>query len=72
LDTVAPPHDTFFRDSFTRREVAHDFLRCQLPADLLAELDLTTLEIGKDTYVSSDLRPPFRTWFTGSPIAARR
>ena len=32
------------------------FLRCELPAALLAEIDLTTLTIAKDTYVSPDLR----------------
>ena len=59
MDTITSPHDTFFRESFTRREVARDFLRCQLPAELLAELDLTTLEISKDSYVASDLRTAY-------------
>jgi predicted transposase/invertase (TIGR01784 family) len=59
MDRIASPHDTFFRESFTRSEVARDFLRCQLPAALLAELDLTTLTIGKDSYVASDLRTAY-------------
>jgi hypothetical protein len=32
-----------------RFEARRDVLRCQLPAALLAELDLTTLTIGKGT-----------------------
>jgi hypothetical protein len=59
MDSIASPHDTFFRESFTRQEVARDFLRCQLPAALLAQLDLTTLTISKDTYVASDLRTAY-------------
>lgn len=59
MDRIASPHDTFFRESFTRSEVARDFLRCQLPAALLAELDLTTLTIGEDSYVASDLRTAY-------------
>ena len=59
MDSIPSPHDTFFRESFTRREVACDFLRCRLPPELLAELDLTTLEISKDSYVSSDLRTAY-------------
>jgi predicted transposase/invertase (TIGR01784 family) len=59
MDEIATPHDTYFRESFGRREVALDFLRVQLPAELLAELDLDSLEIGKDTYVSRDLRSAY-------------
>ncbi len=55
MDEIATPHDTFFRESFGRREIAEDFLRHHLPAELLAEIELGTLEISKDTYVSADL-----------------
>ncbi len=56
MDPIPTPHDRFFRESFGRREIAQDFLRHQLPADLLAEIDLETLTIGKDSYVSKELR----------------
>ncbi len=59
MDDIASPHDTFFRESFSRREIATDLLRWHLPADLLAEIDLDTLEISKDSYVSSDLRSAY-------------
>ncbi len=52
-------HDRFFRESFGRREIAQDFLRHQLPAELLAEIDLETLAIGKDSYVSKELRTAY-------------
>ncbi|WP_295445261.1 Rpn family recombination-promoting nuclease/putative transposase [uncultured Thiodictyon sp.] len=59
MDEIATPHDAFFRESFGRREIALDFLRHQLPAEVLAEVDLGTLEISKDTYVSTDLRSAY-------------
>ena len=59
MDDIATPHDTYFRESFGRREIAVDFLRHHLPAELLAEIDLETLEISKDTYVSADLRSAY-------------
>jgi hypothetical protein len=59
MDDIATPHDTYFRESFSRREVALDFLRAQLPAGLLAEIELDSLMIAKDSYVSRELRPSF-------------
>jgi len=59
MDDIATPHDTYFHESFGRREIAVDFLRHHLPAELLAEIDLETLEISKDTYVSADLRSAY-------------
>jgi hypothetical protein len=56
MNEIATPHDTFFRESFGRREIAADFLRSRLPAEVLADVDLDTLDIAKDTYVSSELR----------------
>ena len=59
MDTISNPHDVFFRESFGRREIAQDFLRHQLPAELLQGLDLDSLEISKDSYVSNDLRTSY-------------
>ena len=59
MDDIVNPHDAFFRESFGRREIAQDFLRNQLPADLLAEVDLGTLAVSKDTYVATDLRSAY-------------
>jgi predicted transposase YdaD len=55
VDKIESPHDRYFRESFGRLEVARDFLRHHLPEPILAELDLATLEISKDTYVAEDL-----------------
>ncbi|WP_295450681.1 Rpn family recombination-promoting nuclease/putative transposase [uncultured Thiodictyon sp.] len=59
MDDITAPHDAFFRESFGRREIAQDFLRHHLPRELLAEIDLDTLEFSKDTYVSKELRSTY-------------
>jgi hypothetical protein len=56
MNEIGTPHDRYFRESFARVEVARDFLRHHLPATVLAELDLATLEISADTFVAEDLR----------------
>ncbi|MBK5929953.1 Rpn family recombination-promoting nuclease/putative transposase [Halochromatium salexigens] len=59
MDEINNPHDVYFRESFTRREIAQDFLRQHLPAELLAVVDLDSLEISKDSYVSRELRASY-------------
>lgn len=56
MDPTPNPHDRFFRESFGRRDIARDFLRHHLPEELLAQLDLETLTIAKDSYVTKELR----------------
>ncbi|MCF8003021.1 MAG: Rpn family recombination-promoting nuclease/putative transposase [Chromatiaceae bacterium] len=54
MDEINNPHDVYFRERFTRREIAQDFLRQQRPAELLEVVDLDSLEISKDSYVSME------------------
>jgi predicted transposase/invertase (TIGR01784 family) len=56
MDEIGSAHDRYFRESFGRVEVARDFLRHNLPADLLALVDLETLEVSSETHVAEDLR----------------
>jgi len=56
MESIPTPHDCFFRESFGRPAIAQDFLGHASPATILAELDLSTLTIAKDTYVSQELR----------------
>lgn len=53
------PHDRFFKESFSRPDVARDFLLHYLPKDVIAELDLSHLEIRKDSYIDEDLQQHF-------------
>ncbi len=56
---INDPHDRFFRENFERKAMAEDYLRQRLPGEVLAVLDLSTLTIAKDTYVSKELRKSF-------------
>jgi predicted transposase/invertase (TIGR01784 family) len=53
------PHDCFFKELFARKENARDFLQRYLPPDLVALLDLASLEITKDSFIDPDLQTHF-------------
>jgi predicted transposase YdaD len=40
--SLTNPHDRFFKELFSRREVAQDFMSHYLPPELVALLDLST------------------------------
>ncbi len=50
------PHDAFFRDHFSQKESARDFLEHFLPAPVLTCVDLNSLELTKDSFVDAELR----------------
>lgn len=54
-NAVQHPHDKFFRESFSRPEIAVDFVRSYLPREIVEQLDLDTLEIVDGIFVDSDL-----------------
>lgn len=49
-------HDHFFRQQFSRRQVAIDFIEQLLPPEIVAELDLATLEISQESFVEKNAR----------------
>lgn len=53
------PHDGFFKRLFGNLEVAADFLRNYLPAEILSRLDLETLQLEKDSFIAPELRESF-------------
>jgi len=53
---LSNPHDSFFKELFSRPEVAADFLANYLPPDVAAALDLSSLELIKDSFVDDALR----------------
>jgi predicted transposase YdaD len=40
--SLTNPHDRFFKELFSRQEVAQDFMSHYLPPELVALLDLST------------------------------
>ncbi|MFM8332359.1 MAG: Rpn family recombination-promoting nuclease/putative transposase [Candidatus Methylumidiphilus sp.] len=53
------PHDCFFRETFSRREVAEGFLRGYLPPDIVDGIAWESLEIAKDSFIEKALRNHF-------------
>ena len=56
---LAYSHDQFFRDTFSNQGTALDFLQNYLPARIKALVDLSTLEIKKDTFIDPELQPSY-------------
>ena len=53
------PHDKFFKQSFAHLDLAAEFMRCYLPPDVAAALDLSRLRLEKDSFVDPKLREHF-------------
>ena len=58
-DDVINPHDKFFKEALTQPDAARTFLRDYLPADVAALLDLSRLQLVKDSFVDEALREHF-------------
>jgi predicted transposase/invertase (TIGR01784 family) len=56
---ISKPHDKFFKDVFSRPEVAQDFCRHYLPREIVKLLNLSTLTQAKDSFVDENLRESF-------------
>ena len=55
MTEIKKAHDKFIRDLMSRKPVVQDFLRYYLDQELVNLLDLSTLEIKKDTFVDEEL-----------------
>ena len=51
MTDLTSPHDKFFKDALTQPDAARIFLRDYLPAEVAATLDLTRLQLVKDSFV---------------------
>jgi len=59
LSDITTPHDHFFKRLISQREAAQDFVRYYLPQELVRLMDLSTLELCKDSFVDAELRSHF-------------
>ena len=59
METIINPHDKLFRETWSNRETAQDFLRQYLPREILRRMKLDTLKIAKDSFVDQELRDYF-------------
>ena len=56
MSDISNPHDRFFREIFSRKEEARNFLLNFLPDDLIKILDMDSLEARKDSFVDGELK----------------
>ncbi|HID51343.1 MAG TPA: Rpn family recombination-promoting nuclease/putative transposase, partial [Anaerolineae bacterium] len=59
MSDLTNPHDRFFKETFSRIEVARDLLANYLPPDVVNILDLDTLDTQPDSFVDVDLQEQF-------------
>ena len=53
------PHNNLFHYALSHAQAARDLIQTHLPADLVQDLDLDSLELQKDTFVDEDLRESY-------------
>lgn len=53
------PHDKFFKESFSRKEIARSFIREYLPESIIKQLDFQSLTILKDSFIDKELSEHF-------------
>ena len=58
-NVVPSPHDRFFKEMFSSKEIARSFLIHYLPPEFSLLMDSDSVELSKDTYVDSRLRSQF-------------
>jgi len=56
MDSITNPHDKIFRETWSDKEAAVDFLQNYLPEAVVSLIDLNSLEISKDSFVENDLK----------------
>jgi predicted transposase/invertase (TIGR01784 family) len=59
MSELSNPHDKFFKETFSRPEVIRSFLEEYLPGEVSAVLDLDSLELQKDSFITADLEEYF-------------
>jgi predicted transposase/invertase (TIGR01784 family) len=59
MSELTNPHDKFFKETFTRVEVARDFFANYLPQPVIEALNLDTLTLQSGSFIDADLQEQF-------------
>ncbi len=68
MSEIKSPHDSFCKEIMSRLDVAADFLANYMPPDVVALLDLSGLELVKDSFVDAELRKHFSDLLYRAPM----
>ncbi len=53
---ITNPHDKFFKESFTNKEIVTDFIKGSFPKELVDNLDLSSLDLDNNSYIDEELK----------------
>lgn len=56
---LSNPHDKFFKESFSRKEIARSFIKEYIPEPIRKQLNFNTLTILKDSFIDKELSEHF-------------
>lgn len=59
MEPVKNPHDRFFKETFSRPEVALDFVYTYVPQPIAGLVAPETFKLSKDTFVDEELEERF-------------
>ena len=59
MTDLSQAHDKFIRELFSRPEVGRNYIENYVPPEIVACLDLSTLEMCKDSFIDPELREHF-------------
>ena len=59
MASINNPHDKFFKELFSRRESAIDFLQHYLPPEVSSLLEISTLSPVKDSFIDEQFQEQF-------------
>lgn len=56
MSNITTPHDLFFRNVLQNKEVAKEFFRFHLPANIKKYIDLNSIQLQSDSFIESNLK----------------
>ena len=59
MEITNNPHDRFFKEVMSEREIIRDFLQNYLPAEMVRLIDLESITAEKDSFVEKELQEYF-------------
>lgn len=56
---ITNKHDTTFKEVFSQKRIARDFIENNIPKEALEVIDMESLELEKDTFINEELKENF-------------
>ncbi len=56
---ISKPHDGVFKETFSNKEIAQDFIVNNLPEEVLEIIDIESMKPSKDSFINEELKETF-------------